>query len=174
LNRADDAEVALVVLGKSVQDYNAQVVASPEQVIVAAEVTQSHNDADHLEPMVAEAVETPREAGIEEPIGIVLADGGYWNSSAISEVRRQGIDVLVPTEDRRRTAPSQPLTSTRTRNAGDRGCAVKARRAGALPSPSADRRTRLRAHEGHPAQRPLPPTRPRRLPGGVATDRCHP
>jgi transposase len=91
--------------GKSVQGFNAQVVASPEQVILAAQVTQSHNDADQLEPMLAHAVETLREAGIEEPIGIVLADGGYWNSPAIGEVRRQGIDVLVPTKDRRRTRP---------------------------------------------------------------------
>lgn len=49
--------------GKSVQGYNAQLVASPEQVILAAQVTQSHNDADQLEPMVAHAVETLREAG---------------------------------------------------------------------------------------------------------------
>jgi Transposase DDE domain len=74
-------------------------------VILAAQVTQWHNDADQLEPMVAHTVEALREADIEEPIGIVLADGGYWNSPAISEVRRQGIDVLVPTQDRRRTAP---------------------------------------------------------------------
>jgi transposase len=91
--------------GTSVQGDNAQVVASPEQVIIAAEVTQSHNDADQLEPMVAHAAETLREASIEEPIGIVLADGGYWNSPAISEVRKQGTDVLIPTQDRRRTAP---------------------------------------------------------------------
>src|SRR5436190_4035193 len=91
--------------GKSVQGYNAQVVASPQQVIIAADVTQSHNDGDQLEPMVAHAVEALREAGIKEPIGVVLADGGYWNSPAISEVRRQGTDVLVPTRDRRRTAP---------------------------------------------------------------------
>jgi predicted acylesterase/phospholipase RssA len=68
-------------------------------------VTQSHNDADQLEPMVAKATETLREAGIEQPIGTVLADGGYWNSPAISEVRRQGTDVLVPTQDRRRSTP---------------------------------------------------------------------
>jgi transposase len=91
--------------GKSVQGYNAQVVASPEQVIIAAQVTRSHNDADQLEPMVAHAIATLREAGIAEPIGIVLADGGYWNSPAIGEVRRRGIDVLVPTQDRRRTRP---------------------------------------------------------------------
>jgi transposase len=91
--------------GRSVQGYNAQVVASPEQVIIAAQVTQSHNDGDQLEPMVAKAGDTLREAGIAEPIGIVLADGGYWNSPAIANVREQGIDVLVPTQDRRRTTP---------------------------------------------------------------------
>jgi transposase len=91
--------------GKSVQGYNAQVVASPEQVILAAQVTQSHNDADQLAPMVARAADMLREAGIREPIGTVLADGGYWNSPAISEVRGQGIEVLVPTQDRRRSAP---------------------------------------------------------------------
>jgi transposase len=91
--------------GKSVQGYNAQVVAGAGQVIVVAEVTQSHNDGDQLAPMVARTTETLREAGIEERVGVVLADGGYWNSSAISEVREQGIDVLIPTQDRRRTKP---------------------------------------------------------------------
>jgi Transposase DDE domain len=91
--------------GKSVQGYNVQVVASREQVILAAQVTQAHNDADQLETMVARTIETLRGAGIEEPIGILLADGGYWNSPAIGEVRRQGIDVLIPTQDRRRTRP---------------------------------------------------------------------
>jgi NAD(P)-dependent dehydrogenase (short-subunit alcohol dehydrogenase family) len=82
-----------------------QVVANPEQVILAAQVTQSHNDADQLAPMVAHAAGALREAGVEEPIGTVLADGGYWNSPAISDVRGKGIEVLVPTRDRRRTAP---------------------------------------------------------------------
>jgi transposase len=91
--------------GKSVQGYNVQVVASPEQVILAAQVTQSHNDAEQLAPMVARAADMLREAGIREPIGIVLADGGYWNSPAISDVREHGIEVLVPTQDRRRRAP---------------------------------------------------------------------
>ena len=91
--------------GRSVQGYNAQVVASPEQVIIAAQVTQAHNDSDQLAPMVAHAAERLREAGIQEPIGTVLADGGYWNSPAITNVREQGIDVLIPTQDRRRTRP---------------------------------------------------------------------
>jgi hypothetical protein len=91
--------------GKSVQGYNAQVVASPAQVILAAEVTQSHNDGDQLGPMMARTAESLREAGVDQSVGVVLADGGYWNSSAISEVRGQGIDVLIPTEDGTRTKP---------------------------------------------------------------------
>src|SRR5438045_1425121 len=58
--------------------------------------------------MVESASETLREAGIEEPIGTVLADGGYWNSPAMSEVRRQVIDVLVPT----RTVDAPPDASS--------------------------------------------------------------
>jgi transposase len=91
--------------GKSVQGYNAQVVASPEQVILAAQLSRSHNDADQLEPMITRATETLCEAGVEESIGIVLADGGYWSSSAITGVRNRGVDVLVPTQNRRRSAP---------------------------------------------------------------------
>jgi hypothetical protein len=55
--------------------------------------------------MVATARDSLRRAGVEAPIGTVLADGGYWNSAAISEVRSHGIDVLVPTQDRRRSKP---------------------------------------------------------------------
>lgn len=91
--------------GRSVQGYNAQVVASPEQVILAAQVTRSHNDTDQLAPMVAQTADTLHEVGVREPIGIVLADGGYWNSPAISEVRERNIDVLIPTQDRRRATP---------------------------------------------------------------------
>jgi transposase len=106
LNTTDpDSRLMKRAGGKSVQGYNAQVVANCEQVIVAAEVTQSHNDGDQLAPMIAHAAATLQAAGIAEQIGIVLADGGYWNSPAISHVREQGIDVLIPTQDRRRTKP---------------------------------------------------------------------
>jgi transposase len=91
--------------GRSVQGYNVQVVTSPEQVILAADVSRSHNDGDQLAPMIATVREALQRAGIEAPIGTVLADGGYWNSAAISEARSHGIDVLVPTKDRRRSKP---------------------------------------------------------------------
>lgn len=87
---------------RAVQGYNAQVVASPEQVIVAADLSQQSNDSGQLAPMVEQASEALREAGVSEPIGTVLADGGYWNSPQIAEVRGEGIDVIVPIENKRR------------------------------------------------------------------------
>ena len=89
----------------SLQGYNAQVLASPEQVIVAADLTQSAADATELAPMVAKATEALQAAGVDEPIGTILADGGYWSSPQISEIRGQGIEVVIPTRNRRRTAP---------------------------------------------------------------------
>jgi hypothetical protein len=91
--------------GRSVQGYNVQVVASQQQLIVAACVTQAHNDSDQLEPMVACARQELQKAGVEEPIDTVLADGGYWNAPQIGAVRGDGIAVIVPTKDRKRTKP---------------------------------------------------------------------
>jgi hypothetical protein len=91
--------------GRSVQGFNVQVVASPNQIVLAAEVTQAINDSDQLERMVDRAISELAEAGIEEPIGAVLADGGYWNSTQIAMTRARQIQVLIPTKNRRRTAP---------------------------------------------------------------------
>jgi transposase len=91
--------------GRSVQGFNAQVVANSNQIVLAAEVTQSVNDSDQLEPMVELASAELARAGVEESIGTVLADGGYWNSSQIATTRARQIDVLIPTKNSRRTAP---------------------------------------------------------------------
>jgi hypothetical protein len=91
--------------GRSVQGYNVQVVANEAQLIVAAEVTQAQNDSAQLEPMVAAARRELERAGVEETIGTVLADGGYWNSAQIAAVRSDGSDVIIPTRDRQRTKP---------------------------------------------------------------------
>jgi transposase len=130
--------------GRSVQGYNVQVVASPEQVILAAEVSQSHNDGDQLAPMVATAREALRRAGVEAPIGTVLADGGYWNSAAISEVRRHGIEVLVPTQDRRRSKPRKLSPPKATKPGGSKPCSPhpRARRSTDADNSSSSRSSR--------------------------------
>jgi hypothetical protein len=78
------------------QGYNAQVIASPEQVILAAALTQEPNDSSQLPPMVAKASTAIQSAGISEPIGTVVADGGYWSERAVRRVQGEGVAVLVP------------------------------------------------------------------------------
>ena len=46
-----------------------------------------------------------RTAGVKQPIGTVLADGGYWNTSHIEAITASGVDVIIPTKTNRRVAP---------------------------------------------------------------------
>ena len=161
------------------QGYNVQVVASPEQIILpAAQVTQALNDGDQLEPMVTQtAAELAPRAGVEEPIGTVLADGGYWNSAAISRSRRGQIDVLIPTKNRKRSKTSavprphrarKPTGRIGSRHARGTNCSLT------VPS-KPDRRAGLRQHQPiPPPDRPLPTPRLTRLPGRVAANCRHP
>lgn len=88
-----------------IQGYNGQLLVGAGQVVLAADLTQSSVDSTELAPMVVRAGEELRDAGVTEPIGTVLADGGYWNAPQIAEVRDKGIEVIVPTRKARRTAP---------------------------------------------------------------------
>jgi transposase len=88
-----------------VQGHNAQVLAASGQVILAADLTQPPVDSTELTSMVAKAGEELRAAGVGEPIGTVLADGGYWSAPQIAAIRERGTEVIVPTRNARRTAP---------------------------------------------------------------------
>lgn len=72
----------------ALQGYNAQLVTCPGQIIVACEVTQAHNDAGLLEPMVDQARAALAGAGLSEPIGTVPADGGNWTTRPSSPCAR--------------------------------------------------------------------------------------
>ena len=86
-----------------VQGYNAQAVANESQIIVAADITQQSNDSGQLEPMIRQAAQTLAAAGCAEPIGTVLADGGYWNNAHITALGQDGMQVIVPTRSTVRT-----------------------------------------------------------------------
>jgi hypothetical protein len=78
------------------QGYNAQVIASPEQVILAAALTQEPNDSRQLPPMIAQASPAIQSAGISEPTGTIVADDGYWSERAVKLAEHKGVSVLVP------------------------------------------------------------------------------
>ena len=85
-----------------VQGYNAQAVATEDQIVIAAEVTVASPDFGHLEPMISAARDELRRAGVEQPPDVVLADAGYWHQVQIERLLGDGHTVLIPPDAKKR------------------------------------------------------------------------
>ena len=86
------------------QGYNAQAAATREQVIVAAELTRAATDVQELQPMVA-ATNRNLEALGQEPIGVLLADAGYYSDANVRSQAAAGPELLIASRnDRNRRA----------------------------------------------------------------------
>jgi transposase len=77
---------------------NAQAVANEEQIILAADVTPAANDKQQVEPMVGQAQENLEAAGVEEKVGALDADSGYYSEDNVSFLEGETIDPYVATE----------------------------------------------------------------------------
>jgi transposase len=80
-----------------IQGYNAQTVVSADQVVIAAEVIADPTDVAMLEPMLSDAKDNLEAAGVTEPIGVALADAGYWSEANAETGPDLGIDLLIAT-----------------------------------------------------------------------------
>jgi transposase len=85
-----------------VQGYNAQAVATEDQIVIAAEVTVASPDFGHLEPMINAARDELRRAGIEQRPDVVLADAGYWHQVQMERLLGDGQTVLIPPDAKKR------------------------------------------------------------------------
>lgn len=77
-----------------VQGYNAQAAANQAGVILAAVVTQAHNDVGQCTPMMAAVAGQLAAAGIDEPIGAMLFNAGYLSEDNLTAI---GPDRLIAT-----------------------------------------------------------------------------
>lgn len=78
--------------GSFVQGYNAQIAVDAEaQVIVAAELTQSPNDARQLVPMAQAIVEN-----VGQLARTTSADAGYFSAEAVEHAALATTNLLVP------------------------------------------------------------------------------
>jgi transposase len=81
-----------------VQGYNAQIVVSEDGLIVAADVLNSPADTPQFSPMLDQAVtgaaHLDRGRGHHQPIGLLLADNGYYSHH---NLREPGPDRLIAT-----------------------------------------------------------------------------
>lgn len=76
------------------QGYNAQAAVAEDGTVVAADVTQDHNDLAQCQPMMALMLSTLAAAGISEEIGTVLFDAGYLTEDNLTSA---GPDRLIAT-----------------------------------------------------------------------------
>jgi Transposase DDE domain len=53
--------------------------------------------------LIRQAAGTLAELGHELTIGVVLADGGYWNNAHITTLGSEGMNVIIPTRSASRT-----------------------------------------------------------------------
>src|SRR4051794_7791307 len=85
-----------------VQGYNAQLVTTADQIVIAAEVNVDSPDFGHLEPMVRAAQAELARAGVDESPEVVLADAGYWHQVQMERLVTDGMAVLVPPDAKKR------------------------------------------------------------------------
>jgi Transposase DDE domain len=70
----------------TVQGYNAHAVATENQLVVAAELTDDANDVHQLQPMLQATAATLAAAEIEDRPDRLLADSGYWSIANLTTV----------------------------------------------------------------------------------------
>jgi transposase len=96
LSRTDPDARLLAKSGQTVSGYNVQIaVDDKHKLIVASEVVNDGNDKGQLHAMAKAAKEA---LGVEKLD--VLADGGYYNGTALKACEDDGITAYVPEPDR--------------------------------------------------------------------------
>jgi transposase len=89
-----------------VQGYNAQAAVNEEQIVLAAEITNTSTDFSQLDPMVTATLGELERIGVKELPQAVAADAGYWNEQHIDEVvANKQIPVLIPPDKGSRGTP---------------------------------------------------------------------
>ena len=102
VNTTDPDSKNLKAFRGYVQGYNAQAVVTEQQIVIAAEVNVDPQDFSHLGPMVAAAQSELERAGVNDQVGAVVADAGYWHFQQMDELAAKGIPVLIPPDSSKR------------------------------------------------------------------------
>ena len=141
-----------------VQGYNAQAAVNEQQIVLAAEITNSSTDFSQLDPMVTATLQELERAGVPQRPEVIAADAGYWNEQHIDEiVANKHIQVLVAPGQRQPRHPAQDLDGRALRLDASR--AGLRRRRAAIPKTKADRRARVRPHQTQQRSHQVPQTR---------------
>nr|MDQ6946904.1 transposase [Actinomycetota bacterium] len=93
-----------------VQGYNCQAAVNENQIVIACGVTQEANDLRQYQPMVDATAVALAAVEVTTPIGIVLADAGYWSEA---NATTEGPDRLIATlKDHKQRRAARELGTT--------------------------------------------------------------
>jgi len=93
-----------------VQGYNCQAAVNENQIVIACGVTQEANDLRQYQPMVDATAIVLAAVEVTTPIGIVLADAGYWSET---NATTEGPDRLIATlKDHKQRRAARDLGTT--------------------------------------------------------------
>ena len=141
-----------------VRGYNPQAVVDENQIVLAAEITNSTVHFSQLDPMITAALCELDGAGVTARPEIAVADAQYWNEQHMDEViANKHIQVLIPPDSGAHKTPRPGWT-------GGRYTAMR----NALASPAGkelyrrlqtDDRASVRSHQARPPSQPVPARR---------------
>lgn len=99
-----------------VQGYNAQAVVTPDQIILAADVTTDANDVHQLTGMLNQAqANVEAVMGEDAVLGAAVADAGYW-SAANAATETEECELFMATKkDRKQRAEGRDAPAPRGR-----------------------------------------------------------
>ena len=78
-----------------IRGYNVQAAVNQHQIIITGKVSQDANDVGLYEPMVEATGAALHAAGVTQPVGLILADAGYWSEDNATAA---GPDRLIATQ----------------------------------------------------------------------------
>ena len=77
---------------------NAQAVANENQIILSADVTEQPNDKRQVVPMVDQALENLKAAGVKQAVGAAVMDTGYYSEANTKALEERALDPYIATE----------------------------------------------------------------------------
>ncbi len=99
-----------------VQGYNVQAVVTPQQIILASEVTTEANDVQQLQPMLTQAqAMVELVLGEDAALGAAAADAGYWSEENAASETEECELFIATRQDRKQRAELRDAASPRGR-----------------------------------------------------------
>lgn len=88
--------------GGFLQGFNAQAIATEDQITLATAVTNEATDFGQLKPMVQQAAGNLKTTGVGGAIGVVAADAGYLSDDNLALEEELEVELVIATKSRKR------------------------------------------------------------------------